>query len=87
MSDSARRPWSARWSRMMVPVSLMATAHPVSTASARSSSAWDSGGSSRSTSMPTVSHGAGMPAGTMTRRAFPRALAIAPGNSAAETCV
>ena len=44
---SARRPWPGPWSRMIVPVSAIATAHPVTTPAIWSSSAAGSGGVSR----------------------------------------
>ena len=66
---SARRPWSSPPSSTIVPVSAIATAHPVTTASIRSSSALDSGGSSAMASIPDGSQSRGTPAGTTIRRA------------------
>jgi hypothetical protein len=65
---SARRPWSAPPSRMIVPVSAMATAQPVTTMSTRSRSYEVGIGSSRRTASAPASQASGTPAGAATRR-------------------
>lgn len=68
-SESTRRPWCGPSSRTIVPVSAIATAHPVTTASTRSRSAWLSGGSSPMTWMlPGIapSHDLASPSGVTT---------------------
>ncbi len=75
---SARRPWPGPWSRMIVPVSAMATAQPVTTPLRRSSSAAGSGGSSRASVISAgnpASHPPGSSSG-MTNRAGDR---VGPG--------
>src|SRR5665647_2856745 len=74
---SARRPWPAVWSRMIVPVTAIPAAAPVTTASTASSSCALSAGSSRTASRPTGNHECGKPPGTITLRAPARLSAIA----------